>query len=677
MGNEGRTVSCLRRILRLVGGVCAVACALLGVLPAVASAAAAQPAADVTHHAHRTYADPRDVSVGTPATVRAKTGRRVGAENSALTSSDWSGYRVTTSADSVSYNSVSATWVEPNVTCNSIAADAGQYASFWVGLDQQDFTDANVQQDGSTVYCNGATAEHYIWWEEAPYNAAQSFASVNGGDTITASTVYSPTTAQFTFTVTDVTTSQTYTETTGCPSGETCGRFGAEWIAEAPHADGEQAPLFPYGTVDFTHADATDANGHSGVITDSAWQYDSYTEQSVASLGTPGAIGTGGDNFPIAAKTGVLLNTTVPGLAPANSSFAPVAPVYVEGDFDVLGQGGSDWVANSDLMSNVNTNVWAQVLYSSSDVALEYEYDLGGTGSELQATSSCGTVGHLTVDVGGQEVDDTVAHWAGPADCGSSQVTITVSSTTVPSGATMYLAGNFSGLGEFLPSASWDWKPALVPFIPASYNTWSITLRGAPGSTFTYTADLGGWNSLALTSTCGQQPDISVTFPSYGNLGSSSVVIPKWGNTTACPAGDPDLALSHTATASSTASGYPASNAVDGNTSSYWESLDGAAYPQTLKVDLGATEGIGRLVLNLPPSTSWATRTETLSVLGSTDGTNYTTLVSSAGYTFNPSTGNTATISTAQTGVRYLELVFTANTGWSAAQLSELSAYLT
>lgn len=38
------------------------------------------------------------------------------------------------------------------------------------------------------------------------------------------------------------------------------------------------------------------------------------------------------------------------------------------------------------------------------------------------------------------------------------------------------------------------------------------------------------------------------------------------------------------------------------------------------------------------------TRTQTLSILGSTDGSTFSTIVGSAGYTFDPSTGNTVTI---------------------------------
>jgi hypothetical protein len=116
--------------------------------------------------------------------------------------------------------------------------------------------------------------------------------------------------------------------------------------------------------------------------------------------------------------------------------------------------------------------------------------------------------------------------------------------------------------------------------------------------------------------------------------------------------------------------------ANDGNTSTYWESEDGAGYPQTLTVNLGSDIGIGSIVLDLPPATDWTTRTETLSVLGSTNGSTFSQIVASAGYTFNPSTGNTVTISLPSgTSAQYLELDFTANTGWDAAQLSEFEVY--
>ncbi len=47
---------------------------------------------------------------------------------------------------------------------------------------------------------------------------------------------------------------------------------------------------------------------------------------------------------------------------------------------------------------------------------------------------------------------------------------------------------------------------------------------------------------------------------------------------------------------------YTPSNVTDGNTSSYWESADGAAHPQTLTVNLGSVQSIGSVTLDLPPA---------------------------------------------------------------------------
>ena len=157
------------------------------------------------------------------------------------------------------------------------------------------------------------------------------------------------------------------------------------------------------------------------------------------------------------------------------------------------------------------------------------------------------------------------------------------------------------------------------------------------------------------------------------NAGNSPTTVALSGTGTSSTT---NLALSATMTASSTYSGFPASNANDGNTSTYWESQDGAGYPQTLTANLGSVQSLGSVTLDLPPATDWSTRTQTLSVLGSTNGSTWTTLVGSTGYTFNPSTGNTASISLpAGTSDQYLELDFTGNTGWDAAQVSEFEIF--
>src|SRR5207253_1589370 len=99
-----------------------------------------------------------------------------------------------------------------------------------------------------------------------------------------------------------------------------------------------------------------------------------------------------------------------------------------------------------------------------------------------------------------------------------------------------------------------------------------------------------------------------------------------------------NVALGRTATASGSVNAALTPNlAVDGNADTYWESTNNA-FPQWLQVDLGTKLPIGKVVVKLPPSTAWGARTQTLSVLGSTDGGTFSTIVGPKGYTFDPNT---------------------------------------
>jgi hypothetical protein len=204
----------------------------------------------------------------------------------------------------------------------------------------------------------------------------------------------------------------------------------------------------------------------------------------------------------------------------------------------------------------------------------------------------------------------------------------------------------------------------------------SITTTGA----FTQTNTCGG--SIAAGGSCAVSVKFAAPAGGGGQTGTLSVASSAPGSPlTVALAGTSvtsttNLALNQPITASSDYETYVPANANDGNTSTYWESTDGAGYPQTITVDLGSVQSIGSITLDLPPSSAWNTRTQTLSVLGSTDDSTFTQIVGSAGYTFNPATGNTVTISLPSgTSTRYVRLSFTANTGWSAAQLSEFEVF--
>ncbi len=135
-------------------------------------------------------------------------------------------------------------------------------------------------------------------------------------------------------------------------------------------------------------------------------------------------------------------------------------------------------------------------------------------------------------------------------------------------------------------------------------------------------------------------------------------------------AGGPNLAAGKAVSASSTNSGFPASNVNDGNQASYWESTNNV-FPQWVQVDLGSATSIDQIVLKLP--SGWGSRTETLSIQGSTDGSTFATIVASTAYTF-PS-NNVVTINFGATTTRYVRLNITANTGWPAGQISEFEIY--
>ncbi|GAA1630850.1 hypothetical protein GCM10009679_39920 [Saccharothrix algeriensis] len=137
-------------------------------------------------------------------------------------------------------------------------------------------------------------------------------------------------------------------------------------------------------------------------------------------------------------------------------------------------------------------------------------------------------------------------------------------------------------------------------------------------------------------------------------------------------AGGPNLSLGKSASASSVNGPYGAGNLNDGNKGSYWESS--GSLPQWAQLDLGAATAIDQVVLKLPDG--WGTRTQTLAVQGSSNGSTFTDIVASQGYSFNPSVANNSvTINFPATSPRYVRISISANTGWAAAQLSELEIY--
>lgn len=133
-----------------------------------------------------------------------------------------------------------------------------------------------------------------------------------------------------------------------------------------------------------------------------------------------------------------------------------------------------------------------------------------------------------------------------------------------------------------------------------------------------------------------------------------------------------NLAAGRTVTDTGHQDGFAPSNAVDGDATTYWESSDDA-YPQSITVELGHPMNVSRIVVTLPRK--WDARNQTISVSVGTSRNRFVTIVGSTGYTFDPLSGNTSTITFPAQRCRYVRLTFTANTDWAAGQVSEIGIY--
>ncbi|WP_204798909.1 discoidin domain-containing protein [Paenibacillus sacheonensis] len=136
-----------------------------------------------------------------------------------------------------------------------------------------------------------------------------------------------------------------------------------------------------------------------------------------------------------------------------------------------------------------------------------------------------------------------------------------------------------------------------------------------------------------------------------------------------------NAALKHEADSSTDANAeLTADLAVDGDPFTYWESL-GNRFPQSITVDLGRSQKVGRVVLKLPPMDAWESRDQSILIEGSDDGEQFKAIIPKQTYTFDPAKENTVEIRLGGLSSRYVRLVIDGNTAWPAAQVSELEVY--
>ncbi len=144
-----------------------------------------------------------------------------------------------------------------------------------------------------------------------------------------------------------------------------------------------------------------------------------------------------------------------------------------------------------------------------------------------------------------------------------------------------------------------------------------------------------------------------------------------WPSLAASAADGPNIAAGRTAAANATTGNGTARSVTDGNQSTYWEGNGKSA--QWVQSDLGSSKRIDEVTLKLPAG--WESRKQTLSLQGSDDGTSFSTLKSSATYSFSKGAGNKVTVAFPATKARFVRADFTGNSAGKKAQLSELEVH--
>lgn len=214
----------LKRVLIPVLGA-SFACAALAMLPATASHAAPASSAVKFGSMHIGSA-----AHATPAA--AKHGFNINGYN-------WSGAAATGSG----FTSVSSSWTEPTVTCNS----TNDLMAPWVGIDG--YGSSSVEQTGVATDCSSGSPVFQGWYEMYPAAPVYYSNAVSAGDHINASVTRSGTT--YTLVLNDST--KGWTKTTVKSSSDA--NSSAEVIIESPTG------AYPrFGTVNFTNSKINGAN---------------------------------------------------------------------------------------------------------------------------------------------------------------------------------------------------------------------------------------------------------------------------------------------------------------------------------------------------------------------------------------------------------------------------------
>ncbi|MEY9839918.1 choice-of-anchor D domain-containing protein [Streptacidiphilus sp. EB103A] len=383
------------------------------------------------------------------------------------------------------------------------------------------------------------------------------------------------------------------------------------------------------------------------------------------------------------------------------------SPVYncEGGNFVVTDGGGNSGISGTPYCSGWPTPVFPP--YPATGVtATPSALNFGSVATGATSAAQTVTVANPTGSAAAVSSIATSGDFAQTNTCGSSiaangsctvSVTFKPTATGSRTGSLTVNAGgvtntvSLSGTGT-APGPVLNASPASLSFAgtvvgsSAAAQSITVTNSGTTSATVSGVAVTGDFSqtnncsSIAVGASC----TVNVGFkPTAGGSRTGTLTVTSDANnspTTAALTGtgidsSTNIAAGRPATASSSNGVYVPANLTDADASTYWESANGS-FPQWAQVDLGQSYSVGKVVLKLPPATAWSARTETLSVQGSTDGSTFSTIVASAGYTFDPNANsNTVTITFNAATARYVRVNITANTGWSAGQLSDFEVF--
>jgi hypothetical protein len=149
-----------------------------------------------------------------------------------------------------------------------------------------------------------------------------------------------------------------------------------------------------------------------------------------------------------------------------------------------------------------------------------------------------------------------------------------------------------------------------------------------------------------------------------GNTSAASNTVTRTGS----GGGGSNLAVGKFITGSANTYIYVPANANDNDLTTYFE---GATYPSTLTVSLGANADVTSVVVKLNPDPVWGPRTQTIEVLGrEQSASGLTSLRAPTLYSFAAATGNSVTIPVTAR-VADVQLKITTNSGAPGGQVAE------